>query len=256
MYFNRIIRTFIIALVCISFSSKIYSAVNEVESDLVVQLDDPHIQIGSNFFGEELLIFGAFNNSDLSKSDIIIKVRGASKTISVRRKAKKYGIWMNSQNTVVDNVPSYYAIYSNRNIQRITDKDFLKENQIGLEYLEFKSNKKNNTSDIYREIIKKNKEGGIFTEKYTGVRIIGNKLFRASVQLPKDINEGSYEVSIYFFDDQKLVDRDISKVFVNKTLAGKYIYTQAKERPLLYGIICVVIAWIAGLLVAGLSRVR
>ena len=40
------------------------------------------------------------------------------------------------------------------------------------------------------------------------------------------------------------------------TLAGKYIYTQANERPLLYGIICVVIAWIAGLSVAGLSRAR
>ena len=52
------------------------------------------------------------------------------------------------------------------------------------------------------------------------------------------------------------MDRDTSRVFVNKTLAGKYIYTQANERPLLYGIICVVIAWIAGLLVAGLSRAR
>ena len=93
-------------------------------------------------------------------------------------------------------------------------------------------------------------------EKYTGVRIIGDKLFRASVELPKDINEGTYEVSIYFFEDQKLIDKDVSSVFVNKTLAGKYIYTQANERPLLYGIICVIIAWIAGLLVAGLSRVR
>ncbi len=53
-----------------------------------------------------------------------------------------------------------------------------------------------------------------------------------------------------------LIDKDISKVFVNKTLAGKYIHTQANDRPILYGIICVVIAWIAGLLVAGLSRVR
>ena len=110
--------------------------------------------------------------------------------------------------------------------------------------------------DSYKEIIKKNKEEGIFIEKYTGVRIVGDKLFRASVQLPKDINEGSYDVTIYFFDDQKLVDRDTSRVFVNKTLAGKYIYTQANERPLLYGIICVVIAWIAGLSVAGLSRAR
>ena len=88
------------------------------------------------------------------------------------------------------------------------------------------------------------------------IYLIGDKLFRASVELPKDINEGTYEVSIYFFEDQELIDRDVSSVFVNKTLAGKYIYTQANERPLLYGIICVIIAWIAGLLVAGLSRVR
>ena len=174
----------------------------------------------------------------------------------MREKVKKYGIWVNSDDTIIDNVPSYYAIYSNRNIQRITAQDFLKENQIGLNYLKFISNEKNQTPGIYKEIIKKNKEEGIFIEKYTGVRIVGDKLFRASVQLPKDINEGSYDVTIYFFDDQKLVDRDTSRVFVNKTLAGKYIYTQANERPLLYGIICVVIAWIAGLSVAGLSRAR
>ena len=250
------IKILTVVLVCIVFSSKIHATVSEVESDLVFQLDDPHIQIGSNFFGEELLIFGAFSSSDLSKSDIIIKVRGASKSISVREKVKKYGIWVNSDDTIIDNVPSYYAIYSNRNIQRITAKNFLEENQIGLEHLRFVSNEKNQNSNIYKEIIKKNKEEGIFMEKYTGVRIVGDKLFRASIQLPKDINEGSYEVTIYFFDDQKLVDRDTSKVFVNKTLAGKYIYTQAKERPLLYGIICVVIAWIAGLSVAGLSRAR
>lgn len=256
MYYYSFIKTLIVALFCVGFSFTNYASANEVEADLVVQLDDPHIQIGSNFFGEELLIFGAFNSGDLSKSDIIIKVRGTSKSISVREKVKKYGIWVNSDDTIIENVPSYYAIYSNRNIQRITAQDFLKENQIGLNYLKFISNEKNQTPSIYKEIIKKNKEEGIFIEKYTGVRIVGDKLFRASVQLPKDINEGSYEVTIYFFDDQKLVDRDTSRVFVNKTLAGKYIYTQANERPLLYGIICVVIAWIAGLSVAGLSRAR
>ena len=56
------------------------------ENDLVTQIDDPHIQIGSNFFGEELLVFGAMSGQDLSKSDIIIKVEGVSKSLSVREK--------------------------------------------------------------------------------------------------------------------------------------------------------------------------
>ena len=256
MFLNNITKIFLFVLVCISFPHVNYATTHQVEADLVVQLDDPHIQIGSNFFGEELLIFGAFNNSDLSKSDIIVKVTGTRKSVSVRGKVKKYGIWVNSDNTLVDSVPGYYAIYSNRNIERIASKNFLEENQIGLKYIKFTAGKQNQLQNIYREIIKKNKEDGIFIEKYTGVRIIGDKLFRASVELPKDINEGTYEVSIYFFEDQELIDRDVSSVFVNKTLAGKYIYTQANERPLLYGIICVIIAWIAGLLVAGLSRVR
>ncbi len=155
MFLNSIYKLLIIALVCIIFPNKNHANVDEIDTDLVVQLDDPHIQIGSNFFGEELLIFGAFNNRDLSTSDIIIKVRGVSKSISVREKVKKYGIWVNSTDTIVSNVPSYYAIYSNRNIQRIAEQDFLEENQIGLKYIKFASNEQKQPLNIYREIIKK-----------------------------------------------------------------------------------------------------
>ena len=112
MFLNNITKIFLFLLACMSIPHVNYATTHQVEADLVVQLDDPHIQIGSNFFGEELLIFGAFNNSDLSKSDIIVKVTGTRKSVSVRGKVKKYGIWVNSDNTLVDSVPGYYAIYS------------------------------------------------------------------------------------------------------------------------------------------------
>jgi uncharacterized protein (TIGR02186 family) len=227
------------------------------ENDLVTQIDDPHIQIGSNFFGEELLVFGAMSGQDLSKSDIIIKVEGKPKSLSVREKVNKYGIWINDSEMLIDNIPSFYAIYSNRNINRITSENLLKEQRIGISSLNFVSDFDTEKSKIINQaIIKKNKEKGIFTEKFTGIRIIGDKLFRSSIQLPQDIKEGTYEVSIYFFEDQQLVDNDVSNVFVNKTQSGKFIYNQANENPLLYGVFSVLIAWAAGLIVAGISRVR
>ena len=43
------------------------------ENDLVTQIDDPHIQIGSNFFGEELLVFGAMSGQINTESGLMIQ---------------------------------------------------------------------------------------------------------------------------------------------------------------------------------------
>jgi len=234
MLLNKLKFSLITLLIVFGMSQLSHAVVSE--NDLVTQIDDPHIQIGSNFFGEELLVFGAMSGQDLSKSDIIIKVEGKPKSLSVREKVNKYGIWINDSEMLIDNIPSFYAIYSNRNINRIASESLLKEQRIGISSLNFDSE--------------------FVTEKSTGIRIIGDRLFRSSIELPQDIKEGTYEVSIYFFEDQQLVDNDVSNVFVNKTQSGKFIYNQANENPLLYGVFSVLIAWAAGLIVAGVSRVR
>jgi uncharacterized protein (TIGR02186 family) len=232
------------------------SYANDSERSLITQIDDPHIQIGSNFFGGKLLVFGSISGRDLLKSDIIIKVQGKEKKSLIREKIKKYGIWINNTATLVEDVPSFYTIYSNRNINRITDTEFLAREEIGINNLKFTSQFEGpQVQHIYDVIKKRNRENSIFTENFTGIRIIGNKLFRSSVELPQGIKEGTYEVSIFFFEDQVLVDSDISNIFVNKTQSGKYIYNQANKNPLWYGIIAVIIAWCAGLIIIGVSRV-
>tara|TARA_Y100000590_G_scaffold364139_1_gene422287 strand:+ start:42039 stop:42809 length:771 start_codon:yes stop_codon:yes gene_type:complete len=229
---------------------------NEVENHLVAEIDDPTIQIGSNFFGGELLVFGAISGTDLSYSDIIIRVIGKKEIASVRAKNRRYGIWINDRETLVSNIPNFYSVYSNRNINRIADSDLLIENEIGIKNIKLLTYKKDeNIEDIFDIVRDKNRENKLYAENFTGVRIIKDKLFRAAIELPMGIKEGQYEVAIFFFRDKELIDSDISNVFVSKTLAGKYIYTQANERPLMYGIIAVFIAWFAGLLIAGITGI-
>ena len=214
------------------------------------------IQIGSNFFGGELLVFGAISGTDLSYSDIIIRVIGKKEIASVRAKNRRYGIWINDRETLVSNIPNFYSVYSNRNINRIADSDLLIENEIGIKNIKLLTYKKDeNIEDIFDIVRDKNRENKLYAENFTGVRIIKDKLFRAAIELPMGIKEGQYEVAIFFFRDKELIDSDISNVFVSKTLAGKYIYTQANERPLMYGIIAVFIAWFAGLLIAGITGI-
>ena len=73
-----------------------YSYADKTERSLITQIDDPHIQIGSNFFGGKLLVFGSISGRDLLKSDIIIKVQGKEKKSLIREKIKKYGNWINN----------------------------------------------------------------------------------------------------------------------------------------------------------------
>ena len=142
------------------------SYANDSERSLITQIDDPHIQIGSNFFGGELLVFGSISGRDLLKSDIIIKVQGKEKKSLIREKIKKYGIWINNTATLVEDVPSFYTIYSNRNINRITDTEFLAREEIGINNLKFTSQIEGpQVQHIYDEIKKRNRENSIFTER-------------------------------------------------------------------------------------------
>ena len=86
--------------------------------EVVAGMSQNRIAITANFDGSEILIFGAVKReTPIPSADplgVIITVAGPSREITVRRKAKRFGIWVNAESVHLSRVPSFYAVASTK----------------------------------------------------------------------------------------------------------------------------------------------
>ncbi|NNJ67196.1 MAG: hypothetical protein HKP54_04090, partial [Boseongicola sp.] len=82
--------------------------------EVVAGLSQDSVQITTNFDGSEILIFGAVKRAaplpDGPPLQVIVTVQGPQAPITIRRKDKRFGIWVNNAAVEVDAAPSYYAV--------------------------------------------------------------------------------------------------------------------------------------------------
>ncbi|MCH2223035.1 MAG: TIGR02186 family protein, partial [Dechloromonas sp.] len=82
--------------------------------EVVLGLSDDQVAITTGFDGKDILIFGAVRReAPINREEpleVVITVAGPSTPVEVRRKARQYGIWINSDRVEVDLAPSFYAV--------------------------------------------------------------------------------------------------------------------------------------------------
>ena len=82
--------------------------------EVVLGMSQDKVAITANFDGSEILIFGAVKREEaIPEGDplqVIVAIQGPSEPITVRRKEKRFGIWVNTQSVDVDAAPSFYAV--------------------------------------------------------------------------------------------------------------------------------------------------
>ena len=77
---------------------------------LSADLSDHLIGITTGFTGTEVVLFGAVDGP----GDVYVVVTGPPETVTVRRKARIAGIWINRDSIAFPQVPSFYAIATSR----------------------------------------------------------------------------------------------------------------------------------------------
>jgi uncharacterized protein (TIGR02186 family) len=89
------------------------------QESVVTGLSTNTIALNSTFDGSELFVFGAIRRDSptlpgAKPLDIIITIKGPERPVTVRRKERWFGIWVNAESVRVRAVPSVYAIASTR----------------------------------------------------------------------------------------------------------------------------------------------
>jgi len=216
------------------------------------------IAITSGFSGTNIVIFGAVNNTRQTSPesglyDVVVVIKGKSVPVVTRKKSNVFGLWINTRSVQFANVPSYYTISSTRPLDEIADEDLLEKHRIGFEHLVMSAidpSEETSNQDLTsfeNAIIRLKKNAKLFQKQDYGVAFIGKSLFRSSFNLPPNIPVGPLAASVYLFRDGQLLARFNSTVTLKREGLQLFLYDLAFNHSLLYGLIAVILAVLAGL---------
>ena len=224
-----------------------------------------NVPVTSNFSGTEIVVFGAVDHSRQESAeaglyDVVIVVVGTPTRLTVRKKGKAAGIWLNMDSLTFDSVPSYYAIASTRPLDEVASPEVLKSTGIGFDYVPMELAKSANgrtAQDIksFRQAIVgiKSKDRLYATNEYA-VAFIGRSLFRASIDVPANVVVGPFETRVFLFRNGELLSQYKASLELQRQGFEEAMYGLAFRRPLIYGLIIIMLAMGSGLLAAALFR--
>ena len=221
--------------------------------EVVLGLSSDTVSIDTNFDGSEILIFGAIKRQEPIPGgkpiEVIVTVAGPSEPVTVRRKEKKLGIWVNTEAVEVDAAPSFYAVATSTllglslndtedlryriSIPRairsvgapmtITDAAAFTEALIRIK----------KSSDQYQLV-----EGAVSVDEQT--------LFRTSIALPSALTEGNYATRIFLTRDGTVISEYETSIYVRKVGLERWLFRLSRDNAMLYGLMSLAIAIAAG----------
>jgi uncharacterized protein (TIGR02186 family) len=212
---------------------------------LVADLTSHLVAITTGFTGTSVVLFGAIEGG----GDIVVVVRGPERETVVRRKSRVAGIWLNTRSIAFANVPSFYAVLANKPVDDVVPANLRQVHEIGIDNLKLNPAEKAKPADITEfraALIEEEQRGGHYDKKPGTVNFLGDKLFRASLDFPATVPVGTYSIQVFLVRKGDIVAAQTTPLIISQTGLEADINDFAQNRSLLYGLVAVAMAAVAG----------
>ena len=220
---------------------------------IVADLSQSKVGISATFDGSEILIFGAISRSAPMPNDgpmqVIVTVSGPSEPVMVRRKDKKFGIWVNNGSVLIDNAPSFYSISTTDTLKNsLADSaDLLLKVSIPRAIASVGAQiSSGNAPQFTKALMRIRTDNGLYNVREGAVEFMSDTLFRTSVDLPSNLTAGEYTARILITRNKAVVDVFETKLDVHKVGIQRWLYNLAHENAVYYGLMSLFIAIAAG----------
>ena len=228
-------------------------------ANISVALTNDRIEVDTGFAGARFTLFGAVTGVENPSEtiDIITVIRGPASRFLIRRMEKRNFIWTPGATQVIDGAPGLYLTNSTRPIDEIATIPDQEAFRLGADHLKISTNARDIETEIvgpdashlalYKNaFLTEIEEMGHYNDAVGGVTFKKDSLFTVDVDLPGTTPVGDYTVAVYLYQNGILLGQDNAALRVNKVGIEREIYNLAHERPVTYGILCVVISLVAG----------
>ncbi|HEX3413125.1 MAG TPA: TIGR02186 family protein [Stellaceae bacterium] len=212
---------------------------------LVADLTSHLIAITTGFTGASVVLFGATDGP----GDVIVAVRGPEREMTVRRKSRVAGIWVNTQQVTFANLPSFYAVAASRPMADILSPAAAAFYRLGIANLKLAAATPapSVVVDAFRTALERTQqEAGLFVDRMGKVDFLGERLFRTTITFPANVPTGTYLVEVFLVRDKDIVSGQTTPLVVSKVGVDAAVFEFSARQPGFYGAIAVLTAVVAG----------
>ena len=228
---------------------------------IVSGMSQNRVSITADFDGSEILIYGAVKRDAPAPEggplEVIVTVEGPATPVAVRRKGRVAGIWVNNASVMIDSAPSFYAVATTGPLTHIlSDVDNLRygitiERVIRAVGITTEAD----ASEAFVEaMLRVRSNEGRYRLMENRVQLTEQTLFRTDVVLPANLTEGIYKVRLFLLREGKVVASQERQIGVRKAGLERLIYNMAREQPLLYGLVSLMLAGLSGWMASAVFR--
>jgi uncharacterized protein (TIGR02186 family) len=212
---------------------------------VVADLSSHLIAISSGFTGASVVLFGATDGP----GDIIAVVRGPEREMTIWRKGKVAGIWVNRESMTFTNVPSFYAVAASRPLDDLLTPDAAALYRIGAANLKLESKPAisgERTRRFAEALLDEQQRNGLIAADIGKISFLGERLFRAAIAFPANVPTGTYLVQVFLARDRDVVGGQTTPLIVSKVGIDAEVSDFATREAAAYGAIAVLTAVVAG----------
>jgi uncharacterized protein (TIGR02186 family) len=242
-----------LALILALLAAPVQAQEAEPAAETIVSgLSQNRVSITADFDGSEILIYGAVKRESPApegRVEVIITVEGPSSPLTVRRKDRVWGIWVNNAAVEVDRAPTFYAVATTGPLTEILSATENLRHGITIDRAirAVGITAEADASEVFIESMLRVRTGdGRYRMMEGLIQFTEQTLFRTDVVLPANLTEGIYKVRMFILRGGKVVSTQDRLINVRKEGLERMIFALSQEQPLIYGLLSLALAAFSG----------
>jgi uncharacterized protein (TIGR02186 family) len=215
------------------------------------------IEIGLSYRGDQIHFFGV---NPVPGADLVIKLTAAKEQeVKLSVKGKVGPLWMTVKQYDVTGSPFIYKIHASKPLDQIVSQEIAQELELGYPAVRHKMKlhlvrgeaAPDDEEKIFKGLIKIKEAANLYNivEDPKRLEVSEGKLFKHYFRFPPAATEGRYQVETYSFVKGELVGYGKDFIEIKKVGLEHWLTQTSQNSPVFFGILAVVIAVGAGLLV-------
>jgi uncharacterized protein (TIGR02186 family) len=216
---------------------------------LVPEISQHEVQVRQGFRGTELVLFGAILSPDGTRAgqdyDIVVVLKGPTKSIVLREKQRIAGIWVNAESVEFRSAPTYFAVASSKPISKIVNDKTAAIYELGLRHLQLSpigSYDPKEQARMSAGLVDLMSREGLYRQDTKGVKVSQQVLYQARIALPSSVQTGTYTAETFAISQGRVVASAISRVEVRKLGFEKAVADFSQDYGFVYGLLAVLLS--------------
>ena len=218
---------------------------------IVLGLSTDEVGITAIFDGSEILIFGAVKRDgpprDPVPLEVIITVSGPLTPVTVRRKSRVGGLWINTAAVQIDAAPSFYAVATTGPLDAVLSQtEDLRQSITIPRAIRSVGATVTDSADFSEALIRLRAGQGLYRIMEGEIGFSEETLFRTQIRLPANLIEGAYDTRIFLTRAGQVVDHYETVIEVRKVGIERWLFNLSRQQPAAYAALALVLAIAAG----------